>query len=156
MPEAPISCPACGRPKGSNAECFSCRDAAARELAGEAKDITDQALAARAEAGRRFEEDPPWYARFAPKNLMPRLRLLWMMASDYARGSYRKVPWKTMAITAGAIAYVISPLDIIPDVLIPVGWTDDMLVLGIAWTMIKRELREYCAWKGLSPTHFNL
>jgi uncharacterized membrane protein YkvA (DUF1232 family) len=149
-------CPACGKPRGSSAACLSCRDAAAQELAGRTRDVTDGSIGARAEEARRFTDRPPWYARFGAGRLLTRVRLLWMLLADWAGGRYRRVPWKAVAAVAAAVAYVISPLDLIPDFLVPVGWTDDMLVLGIAWTMVKGELREYCAWKGLSPAHFGL
>lgn len=153
---ATLTCPACGKPQGTNAACLSCRDAAARELAEEARDVTEESLPGRAEEARGFLERPPWYARTRAGKVFTRLRLLWMVVSDYAAGRYRKVPWKAVVVCAAAMAYVISPLDLIPDWLVPIGWTDDLLVLALAWTMVKRELREYCAWKGVSPAHFGL
>ncbi len=150
------TCPACGRVLGSNAACLSCRDAAARELAEGARDITPDRASRAAEAAGRFLEKPPWYAKAAPVNLLQKLRLLWMVLRDYANGSYRKVPWKALAVIAAAVAYVLSPLDLIPDWLVPVGWTDDLVVLAVAWSFVKRELRAYCSWKGLSPAHFGL
>jgi hypothetical protein len=29
-------------------------------------------------------------------------------------------------------------------------------VVALTWGLVKRELRDYCAWKGLSPAHFGL
>lgn len=153
---ANTTCPACGRPQGSNAECLSCRDAAARELAERAKDITLESLPARADEAGRFVEEPPWYAKAAPAAIRQKVRLLWMVLKDYVNGSYRKVPWKAVAALAAAVVYVVSPIDLIPDFLVPVGWTDDLLVLALTWGLVKRELREYCSWKGLSPAHFGL
>jgi uncharacterized membrane protein YkvA (DUF1232 family) len=151
------SCPACSRPRGSNADCYSCRDAAARELALQAKDITDESLHRRVEAARTFLDRPPWYARaLVPRRVWTRLRLLVLLLEDYARGRYRKVPWRSIAVTAAALAYLLSPFDLLPDLLIPVGMTDDLVVLALAWQAVKRDLREYCAWKGLSPAHFDI
>ena len=79
-----------------------------------------------------------------------------MVLRDYANGSYRKVPWKAVAALAAAVVYVVSPFDLIPDFLVPLGFTDDVLALALTWGLVKRELREYCAWKGLSPAHFGL
>ncbi len=152
----PRTCPACGRPQGSNAECLSCREAAAQELARAADDVTPAALGAQAERAGRFLDRPPWYARAAPGKLLERVRLLWMVVRDYAGGRYRALPWKAVAAVAAALAYVLSPIDLIPDWLVPVGWTDDLLVLTLAWGTVKKELREYCAWKRISPAHFGL
>ncbi|HTP29221.1 MAG TPA: YkvA family protein [Anaeromyxobacteraceae bacterium] len=145
-------CPACQRPQGSSAECLSCRDAAARELAREAADITDWSGGVPA----RWVDHPPWYARRGAGKILTKLRLLAMILNDYATGQYRKIPWQAIAVCAAASAYVVLPFDLIPDWLVPVGWTDDLFVLAIAWNLVKKELREYCAWKGVSPAHFGL
>ncbi len=152
----PRTCPACGRAQGSNAECLSCREAAARELAVEARDVTPAGVSERARRLGVFLQNPPWYARAAPGRLMERVRLFWMVLRDYANGSYRKMPWKAVVAVVAATVYVLSPIDLIPDFLIPVGWTDDLLVVVMTWRLIKRELRDYCAWKGLAPAHFGL
>jgi uncharacterized membrane protein YkvA (DUF1232 family) len=151
-----LTCPACGKLRGTNIQCLSCRDAAARELAREARDVTEEMLPDRAEAARQFTERPPWYAWTGAGKVLTRLRLLWMVVGDYGAGRYRSVPWKSVAACAAAITYVLSPLDLVPDFLVPVGWTDDLLVLALAWGVVKRELRDYCEWKGLSPSHFGL
>lgn len=150
------TCPACGKPQGSNALCLSCRDASARELAREARDVTDASLPERVEAARRFGERPPWYARLGAGTVLTRLRLLRMVVGDFASGTYRKLPWRAVGVCAAAMAYVLSPIDLIPDWIVPIGWTDDLLVLALAWGLVKKELREYCAWKGISPAHFGL
>lgn len=149
-------CPACGKPQGTNAGCLSCRDAAARELAREARDVTDASMPERAEAAALFSDHPPWYARMAAGKVLTKLRLLRMVLGDYVSGQYRKVPWSAVVVCAAAVAYVLSPFDLIPDFLIPIGWTDDLVVLALAWGFVKRELREYCTWKGVSPAHFGL
>jgi len=150
------TCASCGKPLGTSAACLACRDAAARDLADRARDVTDDSLRERGEAGRRFAERPPWYARLAPRWLVTRVGLLASLVGDCASGRYRKLPWRSLAALAAALAYVISPLDLIPDFLVPIGWTDDMLVLVLTWQVLKKELREYCAWKGLPPADYGL
>ncbi len=150
------TCAACGRPLGTNAECVSCRDAAASDLAREAADVTPASVATHAEDARRFVESPPWWAVRAPAAFRSKLRLLWMVLRDYANGSYRAVPWRAVAAVAAAVVYVVTPFDLIPDFLVPFGFSDDVLALAMTWGLVKRELRTYCAWKGLSPAHFGL
>jgi len=152
----PRPCAACGRALGTNAECVSCRDAAAHDLAREAADITPAAVGRHAEEAGRFVAAPPWWARRTPRAFRSRLRLLWMVLRDYANGSYRKLPWRSVAALAAAVVYVITPFDLVPDFLGPLGFTDDILALALTWGLVKRELRAYCAWKGLSPAHFGL
>jgi uncharacterized membrane protein YkvA (DUF1232 family) len=149
-------CPACGKLQGTNAECLSCREAAAQGILREARDVTPESVPARAEAARRFIERPPWYMKAAPPALLGKVRLLWMVLRDFANGTYRKVPWKALAALAAAVAYVLSPVDLVPDFLGPLGLTDDVLVVALTWGLVKKELREYCQWKGLAPAHFGL
>jgi uncharacterized membrane protein YkvA (DUF1232 family) len=152
----PKTCPACGKSPGSNAACLSCRDAAARELAARARDVTKGSMPARAGRVAHFLDRPPWWARAAPKGLLSRLRLFWLLATDFVSGRYAPASWRALATLAAAAAYVLSPFDLVPDVLGPIGWTDDVLVLAVAWNLARRELRRYCEWKGLSPAHFGL
>jgi uncharacterized membrane protein YkvA (DUF1232 family) len=149
------SCPACGRPPGSNVDCLSCREAAARELARGAEDVTP--LEVEGTVGRvgRFLERRPWWARGAPVTLMARVRLLWLILRDSVKGDYR-MPWKAVAALTAAALYVISPFDLVPDILGPLGFTDDALVVALTWGLLKRELLEYCAWKKLAPGHFGI
>ncbi len=86
------TCAACGNPRGTNAECLSCRDAAAEGLIREAKDVTPEAVPSAAARAERFLARPPWYARTAPRTLRSKLRLLWMVLRDYANGTYRQLP----------------------------------------------------------------
>jgi uncharacterized membrane protein YkvA (DUF1232 family) len=153
---APRTCAACHRPLGSNADCLSCRDAAASDLAREAADITPDSVGEHARRARSFLVAPPWWARRAPGALRSKLRLFWMVLRDYANGSSRKLPWKALAALAAAVVYVVTPFDLVPDLLVPFGFTDDVLVVALTWGLVKRELREYCTWKGLSPAHFGL
>jgi uncharacterized membrane protein YkvA (DUF1232 family) len=154
---APRTCAACGRPLGSNADCLSCRDAAAKDLAREAADITPDAVPRTAEAaGRWLGRRAPWWAKRAPDALRSKVRLLWLVLRDYANGTYRRMPWRAVAALAAAVIYVLMPFDLVPDFLGPLGFTDDVLIVALTWGLVKRELRTYCEWKGLSPAHFGL
>ena len=153
---APRPCPACGRPLGSSAGCGRCREAAAGELAARARDVTDADVRRSAERGDRFVREPPWYARWASPRVLSHLGLAAQALQDYVGGRYRRIPWVGLAALAGAVAYVISPLDLIPDFLVPLGWTDDLLVLAAAWQVVKRDLRRYCEWKGIEPSEYGL
>jgi len=153
---ATSTCPDCGKAEGTNARCRTCRDAAARDLADQARDVTVESLSDRAAEGESFAERPPWYARLAPVRLVLQVKLLASALRDFRSGTYRQLPWGAVALLAAALAYVISPLDLVPDFLVPVGWTDDLVVLAIAWRTVKQQLRAYCAWKGLTAGRYGL
>jgi uncharacterized membrane protein YkvA (DUF1232 family) len=55
-----------------------------------------------------------------------RVALVWELATD------RRMPWRARAPAMLALAYVASPIDLIPDSLPGIGWLDDVMVLMIA------------------------
>lgn len=48
---------------------------------------------------------------------------LWIAARD------RRVPWRAKAIAGAASAYVLSPIDLIPDFIPILGYLDDLLIV---------------------------
>ena len=51
-------------------------------------------------------------------------------------------PIKAKGILLGALAYFIMPIDVIPDVLLGLGFTDDMAVLYTAISMIRSHMTQ--------------
>jgi uncharacterized membrane protein YkvA (DUF1232 family) len=50
-----------------------------------------------------------------------------------------------------AVAYVISPIDAIPDVIPVIGWLDDIGVLGLAATMLLNDARAFSLARKAAP-----
>ncbi|MFQ5508439.1 MAG: YkvA family protein [Leptospirillia bacterium] len=77
-------------------------------------------------------------------NLLRWIRYLWMLPRYlllYVRlmGDVR-VPLTAKLAVVGALAYLISPLDFMPDFLVPVlGQADDLLVLWLAFQFLVRK-----------------
>jgi len=53
------------------------------------------------------------------------------------------VSWVKKAAAIGALVYVISPIDAIPDVIPVLGLTDDAAVIMAVVAMLGNELRKY-------------
>lgn len=75
------------------------------------------------------------------------VKLMFAMIRDYWNGSYRDVPWKTIAAIAGTLLYVLNPLDVIPDLLIGIGFLDDAGVVALCLKLVESDLYRYAAWK---------
>ncbi len=50
---------------------------------------------------------------------------------------------KTKLIIAGTLAYVVLPIDVIPDFIPIAGWLDDTFVLGLAIKTLKDEIENF-------------
>ncbi len=50
-------------------------------------------------------------------------------------------PKYVKAILAGALGYLVLPIDIIPDTIAGLGWVDDVAVLGIAFKIANRYIK---------------
>jgi uncharacterized membrane protein YkvA (DUF1232 family) len=69
------------------------------------------------------------------------------LLKDYATKQYTDVPWKIIAAVAGAIAYFVMPVDVIPDIIPIAGYLDDAAVIKLCLDLAQRDLEAYRAWK---------
>ncbi len=53
----------------------------------------------------------------------------------------------TYMMIAGALAYVVLPIDIIPDFILGVGFLDDAFVIGIIMKKLSDEITKYKSFK---------
>jgi uncharacterized membrane protein YkvA (DUF1232 family) len=74
-------------------------------------------------------------------------QLLFNLLRDYANGNYREVPFNVVAAIGGALLYVLSPLDLIPDFIPIVGYLDDAAVIAFCLNLIEKDLISYKVWK---------
>ena len=75
------------------------------------------------------------------------LKLLIPLIKDYWKGTYRDVSAKSIVIFVVALAYIISPIDLIPDYIIGIGQIDDAVILGLSLYFLEKDLRKYKEWK---------
>lgn len=46
--------------------------------------------------------------------------------------------------------YILSPIDLILDIIPVIGWLDDIFILGLCIPFVKGDLDKYKTWKGNS------
>ena len=73
-------------------------------------------------------------------------KLLWSLLKDYYNKDYPNAPWKLIAAIGFAVAYLISPIDVIPDVLPVVGFVDDASVFALVMAGFDSDIKAYKAW----------
>lgn len=75
------------------------------------------------------------------------LKLLFELVNDYRKGVYRQIPWTSIAAIVGALLYVLSPIDLIPDFIPVFGLLDDAAVVALCLKAIDSDLQVYKQWK---------
>ena len=79
-------------------------------------------------------QEKSWYSDFM-------LLFEMITTSDY------KISNQTKLVIAGTLAYVVLPIDVIPDFIPVVGWLDDAFVLGLATTTLSEEIAKFKKFK---------
>lgn len=71
------------------------------------------------------------------------VKLYFQMLGDIFTGKYKKVPFGTIAAIVGTLLYVLSPVDLIPDVTPVVGYLDDAAILAACLNFTRFDVEEY-------------
>lgn len=80
--------------------------------------------------------------------MVNQLKLLFELIAAYWNGGYREIPFISIAAAAFAVAYFVSPIDLIPDFIPVVGYMDDAAVIALTMLAIHEDLRTFCQFKG--------
>jgi uncharacterized membrane protein YkvA (DUF1232 family) len=75
-------------------------------------------------------------------------KLMMELVDDFRAGTYRKIPWRSLAIGVAAILYVANPADVLPDMVVGLGLLDDIAVAALAARVLRKDLMLYCEFKG--------
>lgn len=84
---------------------------------------------------------------------MKDIRTFFSMTAAILKGRY-PMPWKTFLLALLCLIYVVSPADLLPDVLPLLGIADDATFVLLVVAMIRRELDKYRA--SLKPPQDNV
>ncbi len=72
--------------------------------------------------------------------------VLFDLIKDYAGGTYREVPRRTVFAAAVALTYVLNPFDLIPDFIPGVGYVDDSAILMLVVQSLRADIDDYRTW----------
>lgn len=119
----------------------------------DAQHVTDEdvrrVVSRRRELDEKFKKVPDKLNK-----LVNQVKLLYELIRSYIDGSYREIPWISIATAAAALLYFLSPIDVIPDMIPGIGYIDDLLVVRFALTAISTDLRTYCESKGYDVSKY--
>lgn len=80
-------------------------------------------------------------------NVWDQIQLFLALAKDYSSGVYTDIPKSAIIAIMAGLLYFISPLDIIPDFILGLGFLDDAFILGMVYKKVAKELERYQEWK---------
>ena len=78
--------------------------------------------------------------------LIEDFKLFVSLIKDYRSGVYKKFPFLSFAGIVLTLAYIISPIDLIPDYIIGIGQIDDAAVVGFCLYLLRKDLKKYKKW----------
>ena len=79
------------------------------------------------------------------------LGVLLRLSRAFATRQYRSVPWRSMLYAVAALVYFVNPADLLPDVLVGLGFVDDAAVIAAVVGAIKNDLEAFRSWEADRP-----
>lgn len=79
-------------------------------------------------------------------HLSYKFTMLFNLLKAYAKGTYRDVPTRTVITIIAGFLYFLSPIDLIPDFIPLLGFTDDIALLTYIINTMGRELEKFEVW----------
>jgi uncharacterized membrane protein YkvA (DUF1232 family) len=77
------------------------------------------------------------------------LLTLFRLLRAYARGDYRNVPGKSLVLIVAAVLYFLMPIDLIPDVIVGLGFVDDVAILAWVVSTVSGVLEDFRKWENV-------
>lgn len=81
------------------------------------------------------------------KEVKEKIILLIDYLTDIVDGIYKDYNVKALLYVVAAMIYLVSPIDVIPDFIFGVGFTDDVAVIVFVLREVSLELEKYRKWK---------
>ena len=75
------------------------------------------------------------------------LGIVTRLLKAYASGEYRQLPWKTLIRVIAVLIYFVSPIDILPDFLPIVGFTDDIALMLWLFSGLGDDIEKFRQWE---------
>lgn len=75
------------------------------------------------------------------------LQTVFRMLRAYANGSYREAPYLSLTMLIASIAYLLSPIDLIPDALVGIGLIDDAAILAWTFQQVRADINAFREWE---------
>lgn len=69
------------------------------------------------------------------------------MVRSYIKKEYTEVPIGTIVAIVSAVIYIVSPVDLVPDIVPGAGYIDDAFIVAACLKLVESDIDEYTEWK---------
>lgn len=73
--------------------------------------------------------------------------LMISLVKSYIKKEYKEVPIRTILLVVASIIYLVTPIDVIPDITPIIGFSDDIFIIGLCLKSVDKDLKLYKEWK---------
>lgn len=87
------------------------------------------------------------------KDIKNDLLVLTKLIKRWASGEYKDVSYKTIITVIATLLYFVNPLDLIPDLIPFIGFTDDATILIYVLNIIGKEIDHFKNWERLNTVN---
>ncbi|WP_436517518.1 YkvA family protein [Ekhidna sp. To15] len=81
------------------------------------------------------------------QELKSKLEILMRMVQAHLSGEYRAFPVSSIILIVFALVYFITPMDLIPDFIPALGFTDDASVVFLIVKKLNRDIKKFHLWE---------
>jgi len=74
------------------------------------------------------------------------VKLFFAMLRDFVTKKYPYLPLRVCIVVAGALAYLLTPLDFLPDFIPALGFVDDAALIALCVKFAAQDIDDYKAW----------
>jgi len=79
--------------------------------------------------------------------VISQVQLLVEALKAWMSGEYKQLPKKSLLMIIAGLLYFVSPIDIVPDFLLAIGFVDDIAVISFVINTLNTELQRFKKWK---------
>lgn len=76
-----------------------------------------------------------------------KLEVLLRMAKSHISGEFKAFSWRTILLIIFGLLYFIAPLDVIPDFLPALGYSDDVSIIYFIFQKLSADIERYNEWE---------
>lgn len=90
------------------------------------------------------------------KDVKDDFQVLLRLLKAWAQKKYNNVRPSTIIWIVAGLLYFINPLDLIPDFILNFGFVDDVTMIGLVISALKKEIQDFKSWEKLNSNESTL